>query len=397
MQTAPLPLNEDKRLEELRELSLLDTIEEREYDAITKLAATICSTPISLISLIDRKRQWFKSHYGLKTRETPRDLAFCAHAILQNDLFIVEDATQDQRFFDNPLVVEGPKVIFYAGVPLTSNSGHNLGTLCIIDHKPRTLNTQQSENLRLLANQVVELFELRRANMRLKHIASSRSRFLSIINHEMRNPLNIVMGYLDLMNEDAKTRKDQASMDACMHAHAASEQILAMLRDIIDHTSLEAGELRYRPQTVEVNSIIREGALSCIPLAQPRGIEIKFQPYEPTYVQADPQRLRQITINLVSNACKYATAESEIIVEVKRETPQYLSVRFTNIGPTISHEDQGHIFEQYYRSKSVELSCTAGFGLGLSIARNLAELQGGEVLLESSVNEMTIFLLKIKG
>lgn len=397
MRIAAYPSNEEQRLEELQDLQILDTLAEHEYDAITKLAASVCSTPIALISLIDRDRQWFKSRFGLEAKETPRDLAFCAHAILQNEIFIVEDARKDKRFSDNPLVTGEPNVIFYAGVPLTSSRGHNLGTLCIIDHKPGSLDTAQKESLKLLANQIVELFELRLANLQLKQVATSRSRFLSIINHEMRNPLNIVMGYLDLINEDAKLRKDQNCIDACMQAHAASEQILGMLRDIVDHTSLEAGEFKYRSQTVEVNTLVREGSMSCAPLGLPRGIEIKFQGYEPTYVQADPQRLRQVVINLVSNACKYASADTEVVVEVKREKPYYLSVRITNIGPTISKSEQAQIFEQYYRAKEVELSSIAGFGLGLSIARSLTELQGGELILESSVNEMTTFLLKIKG
>lgn len=397
MQIAPVPANEKERLVELHRLGLLDSLAEQEYDAITKLAATICATPISLISLIDSDRQWFKSHYGLDASETPRDFSFCSHTILQEDVFVVEDATKDPRFTDNPLVTSEPKVIFYAGAALTTSNGFKLGALCVIDNKPGKINQQQKDSLLLLASQVVELFELRKANQQLKQIASSRSRFLSIINHEMRNPLNIVMGYLDLISEDAKARDDQTSVDACIHAHAASEQILGMLRDIVDHTSLEAGELRYRPQTIEINSLIREGVMSCAPLGLPRGIEIRFQPYEATHVQADPQRLRQVVINLVSNACKYATADSEIIVEVKRESPHYLSVRITNIGPTISAADSALIFDQYYRSKSVELSSIAGFGLGLSIARRLAEIQGGDISLESSVNEMTTFLLKIKG
>lgn len=162
MKTAPLPENEEARLKVLRDLQILDTSSEAIFDNLTELTAQICKAPMVAVSLVDANRVWVKSSYGIDAKETDRDLTFCSHTILQDDIFEIEDSFNDPRFFDNPYVQGDPGVRFYAGFPLKTSQGHNVGTLCAIDKEPRLLDDFQRRALKLLAQQVVSQLESRK-------------------------------------------------------------------------------------------------------------------------------------------------------------------------------------------------------------------------------------------
>lgn len=169
-------LKDAKRLEALNSYHILDTLEEKDYDDLTALAAAICGVPIALISLVDKDRQWFKSHRGLSARETPIDQSFCAHAIINTqEMMVVENANEDFRFKQNPLVTGDPNITFYAGVPLTNEDGYSLGTLCVIDSEPKILTPEQQSGLKIIAQQVMDKLELRR-KIRLLSISESKLR-----------------------------------------------------------------------------------------------------------------------------------------------------------------------------------------------------------------------------
>ncbi len=396
MNIASLSANEIDRLKELDELRILDTEEEINYDAITKIASNICETPISLVSLVDSKRQWFKSHHGLSARHTPREVAFCSHAILQDDIFIIEDARLDSRFKDNPLVVNQPNVIFYAGVPLITKNNNALGTLCVIDHLPRKLSENQIESLRLLARQVVALFELRQAQNNFEDEVSTKLRFLNGINHEMRTPLNILNGYIELIEDDAITAGDEKTKESCQYIKTACEQLTNLVRDVVDQTSIESGSLKIYPKEFDLNTLIHNVLKESRKLAAKKNILIDLQYKKIETLFADDHKIKQIIFNLLTNAINYGEPDSIIEIKIDHDQADFINIRVTNSGREISLQDQSRIFDRYYRAQEYGNGIISGLGLGLPIARHLARAQGGDIILESSVNSMTTFVLMLK-
>jgi GAF domain-containing protein len=174
--TATMPSTETARLAALNRYAILDTEPEQSFDDLVVLASFVCRTPIATLSLVDDHRQWFKSKVGVEVRETPRDISFCAHAIQQEELFIVPDALEDPRFKDNPLVLGDPHIRFYAGAPLIDEDGYALGTLCVMDRQPRHLDDTQKEALRSLRRLALSQIELRRNIQLLKEALSDRTR-----------------------------------------------------------------------------------------------------------------------------------------------------------------------------------------------------------------------------
>lgn len=221
---AEIPENETERLQALERYNVLDTLAEKDFDEIVKLASSICETPISLVSLIDTDRQWFKAKLGLEDMETPRDVAFCAHGILQNEIFEIQDAIQDERFHDNPLVTGDLGIRFYAGMPLKTTDGYNLGTLCVIDTKPKVLTEFQKEALKVLGKQVMTQLELKHkidqlntkqvelentistlSETRQKLIETEKKaalgQLVAGIAHEVNNPLAVIKANVQMIQD----------------------------------------------------------------------------------------------------------------------------------------------------------------------------------------------------
>jgi two-component sensor histidine kinase len=220
---AELHSAEEFRLAALRRYGILDTPRESDFDEVVEVASAVCKAPISVINLIDHGRQWFKAEVGLGVRQTPLDSSICAHAILQPGLFIIPDTTQDPRFSDNPLVTGEPHLRFYAGALLKTPEGFPLGTVCVLDYKPRELDDTQKAFLRLMANQVMKLLELRRINadehiarLQAEELAKENQTLIRESDHRVMNSLQLVQSVLSLqsrsaVSSEAKTQLDMAS------------------------------------------------------------------------------------------------------------------------------------------------------------------------------------------
>ncbi len=191
---AVIPQNEAARLEALRRYEVLDSPQEQEFDDLCLLAAHICGTPFAMISLVDQDRQWFKAKIGSDVSETPRDVAFCAHAILQSDVLVVENALTDKRFSDNPMVTSEPNLRFYAGTPLMTPDGFPIGTICVSDRKPRQLNPEQLDAMRALGRQVINQLELRKNLVELTRTTLARQRLEQTVRESERRLFQFLEG-----------------------------------------------------------------------------------------------------------------------------------------------------------------------------------------------------------
>ncbi len=201
MQAPSIPKNESERLNELYDSGLLDTDKESDFDNLTNLASSIFGAPISIITLVDENRQWFKSCFGLpeEIKDTPREISFCGHAINNpSEVLVIPDARLDNVFSDNPLVSGDPNIVFYAGAPLISKNGYPLGTLCIIDFQPRNLKQQEVETLKILSSQVSKLIDLRLTNEDLRKNLKEKNVLLKEIHHRVKNNLQLVSSLLNL-------------------------------------------------------------------------------------------------------------------------------------------------------------------------------------------------------
>jgi two-component system, sensor histidine kinase len=221
-------MNEAERLAALQRYDILDTDPEQALDEVVQLAATICGTPIALISLVDSSRQWFKARVGLTVMETPRDVSFCAHAICGDGLFIVPDAHRDARFLANPLVLGDPHIRFYAGAPLTTPDGLNLGTLCVIDSRPRELDRVQRDALSALARQAMIQLELRR------HVGRANT-----ITHDLRTPLTSIRGSIGLLASGAVGDLTPEARELVAVAERNSVRLMSLIDEFLDFDRLK--------------------------------------------------------------------------------------------------------------------------------------------------------------
>lgn len=394
MKVAPLAKDELKRLETLRNYEILDSLPELDFDDFTKLAAHICGVPIALISLVDESRQWFKSKVGLDAEETPRDLAFCAHAILQDDVFIIPDSFKDERFSDNPLVTGGPQVRFYAGAPLNSRSGHNIGTLCVIDNKPRNLTSSQVEALESLARQVINQMELRISKKQTENLLEIKSSFFANMSHEIRTPLNGVIGFTGLLLDEKLPKK---AYEYVNHIKECSESLLMVINDILELSKIDAGKLKVEKVPIHLVKTIENSILTFKAVAAQKNISLTYKIADkvPSIINGDSLRIKQVLLNLIGNAVKFTdngsiSIDVDIIKQID-ETNFELIFKVKDSGIGIPQQYIKKLFQPFEQVDNTSTRKYEGTGLGLSICSKIIGLMGGEIWVESVVGEGSTF------
>ena len=396
MISGAIPKNEAKRLAKLQSLNILDTLEEQAYDDLTFLAAEICETPISLVSLVDQSRQWFKSHYGLDARETPREYAFCGHAIHQDELLIVEDAALDDRFKDNPLVIGEPNIRFYAGAPLILENNVRVGTLCVIDREPRVLTEKQKTFLEALSRQVVAQLDLRLKLIQMTALDKAKDEFLSMVSHELRTPMTSLHGSLKILEH--KSDKLEESLRPMLDISVRnSDQVLKIVNDILDLSTIHVGKFKMSRTVVNLVDVAKNSLelnqeyitrLGCdAQLIIPEGVESVL-------VNGDEQRLLQVSANLISNAAKFSKKKGKLIIALKVKG-RAVEFSVTDFGVGIALEDQDKLFKKFQQFGFNKNQQQPGTGLGLNITKHILEGHNSLIEFESEPGEKTRFYFKL--
>ncbi|MFZ8198416.1 ATP-binding protein [Alteromonas portus] len=389
MESAPIPVDEEERLAELLSYDVLDTEAEQLFDDLTALASQICETPIALISLIDPDRQWFKSRVGLDAEETSREIAFCSHAILQEEVFEISNATLDPRFHDNPLVTGAPDIRFYAGAPLITPSGHAIGTLCAIDRKPKTLTEAQKASLQTLSKSVVAHLELKRKNRELERTSQFKSDFLSYISHEIRTPLNAINTFSQLLEGEAQKLNLPSSFTSPLsHVSQSGERLLEIVNSVLDIKQIEAGKMRVMPRAVNTKDFFTHLFSLTKIRAEDSGIvfSTSIDDAVPDSLFFDDTKFGQVALNLLSNAIKFTNHGKSVKTQVKYKNGKVI-FNVIDQGIGISDEDQKRLFKPFERMGNAHQ--IDGTGLGLNISRRLIELMDGSIKVSSKLNQGT--------
>lgn len=376
---ATLPKNEPQRQGALERYEILDTAPETVYDDIVQLAAHICGTPISLISLLDTDRQWFKARVGLEVAETHRDLAFCGHTILEDGMMVVPDATSDPRFLDNPLVLSDPKIRFYAGAPLITPDGYKLGTLCVIDRKPRDITLEQRNALMMLARQVILQMELGYHVRLLKQRDQEKSQFVSMVSHELRTPLTSILGSLGLLQNNVAGELPEKAKALTNVALRNTERLIRLVNQLLDLGKIESGMMEFHHEKLDVGKLIKESVDMAKPFAEKFGVtmSVNVQPGK-SVIESDHDRLMQVLTNLLSNAAKVSPQGATVNVSACAKDGM-VHVTVTDHGCGIPESFQSRIFKKFTQADSPCNRKVEGSGLGLSISKAIIEKLGGSI------------------
>jgi signal transduction histidine kinase len=382
MQSAAFPEIEEARIKALLQYGILDTEAEGVYDDFVLMASYICQTPIALISLIDPARQWFKAKTGLTAAETPRDISFCAHAILQPDVFVVPNALDDSRFADNPLVTGDPHIRFYAGAPLVTPGGLAIGTLCAIDRTPRTLSTEQISSLQALARQVVAQLELRRITKELKLLVDNKNKLFHILSHDLRSPFTGILGFSQILADEATALSTEEIQEYATLILTSSEQLLQLVDNMLKCARFELGSFDYQPVLLNMDEAAGKVLALLKSNAARKNITLLYKNDSTVQLEADPTMLHTVLQNLIGNAIKFTAENGRVTLRATdQDTMIHLSVTDSGVG--IAPDKLLHLFEFMAGRSTSGTAGEKGTGLGLLLCREFVEKHGGRIWAES--------------
>ncbi|AVR46450.1 ATPase [Christiangramia fulva] len=394
------PINEEKRLQAVRDLDILDTSPEESFDSITTIASQICNMPVALITVIDDKRNWFKSKVGSKISESSREISFCTHAILDpKNMLEIRDASTDERFRDNPLVNDQKEgVKYYAGVPLLDPEGFPLGTLCVLDFKKNALNRRQKKALKALGKQVEILYEYRKKNKALEDIRNSLDEnnkvlreFASTVSHDLKMPLANMILTADVLKAKYSSKLDEEGINYLNYLKQSGLTLSDYINGLLDHYS--SGNFHAEiQQEIFLNDLL-EDIIDLLQINETCEINL---PDNNLKIHGNSAALGQVFMNLISNSLKYNNREKIVIDIDCTENREYFNFSISDNGIGVPEEKQQTIFELFTTVADKDRQGRKGHGIGLSTVKKLVESLGGSITIVSQEGKGTRMEFSIK-
>jgi len=392
------PVYEEGRLAALDSYNILDSGEEKDFDDLTTLASAICQTPIAFISLIDDKREWYKSRRGIAETEMPAELSFSAFTISSDDdIMIVEDLSRDNRFSENPLVKADNSITFYAGVPLVNDDGFALGSLCVIDQKQKQLTDAQTEALRIIARQIVDKLELRRKAVVLERLHQELvdsnlfiRKFAAMAAHDIKNPLSSILLTAQALQLRLNDLGDQSYLRLIDINITSTKRLMTLLDDMLAY-SKSPELLLSKKQTLGVADLVRSVVRL---ISVPANFKIT-RPAQNTAVTLSVIALEQILSNLLTNAIRYNDKKQGLIQVRFSEDDQFYYFEVEDNGMGIAPEYHEKIFDNNFTLKVSDRFDKKGSGIGLSTVKELVKAIKGKISVESAPGKFTTFRISL--
>ena len=377
----------EQRIQALKKYEILDTPPEESFDRVTQLAARLLKAPIALITLVDAERTWVKSAVGVTIQEISKDSSLCATAILSNEIYIVEDARKDPHTLANPFVSEFG-LQFYAAAPLTVRDGFNLGTLCIMDKKPRILSAEEKFILEKLAGLVTDQLE-QRLDARLAN--AEQLQMLNMVAHELKNPLSIIPAYVDLIkNEPAVTPH---IIQMLHHIKKAGERMKTLIGEVLETGHLQAGEIKLNKSTFDLATLAGRATNINLVLANAKQQKLLLDISDNVLIRGDEEKVTEVMDNLINNAIKYSPHDAAISVKVRTEH-HHAVFEVIDEGPGLTAGDIKRLFMPFTRLSAQPTGGEHSTGIGLFIVKRLVNAHGGSIKARNNDGKGACFSVK---
>lgn len=394
------PSKESLRLAALNDYDVAAARHDRSFQDVVEMAADLLDVPVALISLVGRDTVMLLAAKGFPVGNSDRSQSFCAHTILGKEIMFVSDARRDPRFCENPIVTGGPRLVFYAGAPLVTPGGHNIGALCVLDDRPRELSADHRTWMTKLANMVVSNLELRRHVALVRDLAEGRraeledatrradelERFASFAAHELSAPLNRIRRWASLARMDARD-SNATNEHRLQRIESDAQGLSAMVRDLLSLVALPASGSDCG--LCDVSRLLECAACDAIEAAQARDVELRADIPPVLEARASTLAVRQIADNLLSNAIKYChpTREPRYASVAAERRNEHIVITVSDNGLGVPKESQSRMFEMFAR---FHRDRAPGTGLGLALVNRHVQACGGSIDVDSSDAGTTI-------